>query len=287
MRRYFPVVALLGGAALAAASCRGAGSEPAGRVTVEPAAVRLAYPQSLPLKLDWQPARALDRQHGRPVAFVHLAVPSEKKNVVLRTFDHPLPKAWSAGQPQSYEIEIYQSALSEPVPPGRYVLSLGLYDGDWGYRWPLQTAGPEVAKREYQIATVEVAGPDPTAPGFEFAGAWQPLAKVPTKQVLDVRCFTAAASVAVQATAPGAVRLLVSTPAHGPSQVRVTSSCAPQWSETVGPETRKWIGAEIGAGHCEIRLEPAAPSSATSAGAPASACLEVLAWRPKAAPLAH
>ena len=253
-------------------------------MTAEPAAVRLAYPQSLPLKLDWQPARVLDRQHGRPVAFVHLTLPSEKKNVVLRTFDHPLPKAWSAGQPQSYEIEIYQSALSEPVPPGHYVLSLGLYDGDWGYRWPLQTAGQEVAKREYQIATVEVTGPDPTAPVFQFAGAWQPLEKVPTKQVLDQRCFTAAASVAVEATAPGTVRLLVSTPPHGPSQVRVTSSCAVGWSETVGPEIRKWVGADVGAGRCEIRLEPAAPSSAASAGAPAGACLEVLAWRPAAAP---
>jgi len=267
-------------AALGASTCKSRGSEPAGRVTAEPSVIRLAYPESVPLRLDWQPARALDRQHGRPIAFVHLILPTQKKNVLVRTFDHALPKAWNAGQPQNDVIDLYQSSLTDPIPPGRYALSLGLYDESWGYRWPLQTAGPEVARREYQVATVEVAGPDPSAPKFGFSGAWKPAESVATKQVLARRCFTGAASVAVEAAAAGTVRLLVTVPPHGPSQVRMTSSCASKDSQTIGPESQKWIGVGVAPGRCEIGFEPAPPTFPMPDTKPLSACLEVLSWRP-------
>jgi hypothetical protein len=282
VRRPLILTLVLGGATLAGSACRRAAPDPVGRVTAEPAAVRLAYPQSLTVRLDWQPVKALE-QRGRPVVFVHLLVPGEKKNVLLRTFDHALPGPWSAGQPQDDELELYQSALSEPLAPGRYVLALGLVDEATGERWPLQAAGPEVAGREYQVATVEVVGPDPSAPRFQFAGAWQPAETRPNRQVLDVRCFTGTASLAVEAAVPGAVRLLVTTPPKGPAQVRVTASGAPSWSAVVGPALRKWVGIDVAAGRSEIILEPAQrPSAAPGEDVPA--CLEVLAWRPASGP---
>ena len=261
----------------------GSADTPAGSVKAQPAALRLDYPQDAALKLDWQPSRLLDRQHGRPVVFMHLLTVGERRNVVWRTFDHPLPKAWNVGQPQADEIDLFQSALAEPIPPGRYVLSVGLYDEAEGYRWPL-TAGREVARREYEIATVVVGGPDPVAPKFEFSGGWLPIEKLPNKQVLARRSFSGPASVAVEAGVAGTVRLLVTQPPRGgPPQVRVTSSCSPGWSETVGATSQRWIGVEVSGGsRCTIGLEPQTQSGGgtfPSLAAPSS--LDVLAWRPR------
>jgi hypothetical protein len=149
-----------------------------------------------------------------------------------------------------------------------------------------------VARREYQVATVEVTGPDPSAPKFDFAGAWQPIETMATKQVLARRCFTASASIAVEAAAAGTVRLLVTVPPHGPSEMRVTSSCAPKASETVVEGSQRWIGVDVGSAfakasadtRCEISFEPTPPSVTMPPSKPVPACLEVLAWRPAAPP---
>jgi hypothetical protein len=278
MRFPRPSASLLCVAALAATRCGGI-SEPAGRVTADPPAVRLLYPQSVPVRLDWMPLRPLDRRHGRVVAFAHLVVQTQRGNRVWRTFDHSLPKPWVAGEPQSEELELYQSALAEALPPGRYVLSVGLYDESWGYRWPL-SAGQEVAKREYLLATVEVGGTDPGSPSFGFSGAWLPAEKIPSSQVLARRCFTGPAALSVEGRAPGTVRLLVTVPPRGGSaQTRVTASCAPGMSETLPEGTSRWLSVEVAPGRCEIAFEPPPAGPTPSAAAPTS--LDVLAWRPR------
>jgi hypothetical protein len=274
MRFRFVIVVL----AAVLVTCRG-GSDPVGSVSLDPNIVRLGYPQSVAVRFRWRPVRALDRLHGSPVVFVHLLDRTGRASTLMRTYDHALPSPWTAGRPQDDEIDVYQSALADPLPPGRYVLSLGLYDDSWGYRWPLET-GPEVARREYSAASVEVSGPDPFAPKFSFAGDWQPIEAVPTRQVLAHRCLAGPATLSVgEIRAPGILRLQWTIP----SGLALATTCETGRDEKLGPG-RPWVGirlpASAGGGRCEIRLDPGAPPANVPAGRAAATCLEVLSWRP-------
>lgn len=271
----------------AAAGACGRNTAPAGSVSFAPEIVRLWYPQSVAARIDWRPARELDRLHGRPVVFVHLLDQAAGRLTVLRTFDHALPKAWVAGQPQAYEIDLYQSSLSEPLAPGRYVLSLGLYDDSWGYRWPLETGGRDVARREYRVATVEVVGPDPSAPKFSFSDGWKPAEAVPTKQVLAHRCFERPSTLLVEEIrAGGSLRLLWAISESPGAAVTLATTCEPGRREILGPG-KAWVSIRVAAdltgGRCEVRLEPDLPAASAPPALPAAGCLEVLAWRPNTA----
>jgi hypothetical protein len=260
------------------AACRG-GSDPVGSVSLDTNVVRLGYPQSVAVRFRWRPVRALDRLHGSPVVFVHLLDRTAKTSTLLRTFDHALPSPWTAGQPQDDEVDVYQSALADPLPPGRYVLSLGLYDDSWGYRWPL-TTGPEVASREYSAASVEVTGPDPSAPKFSFSGGWQPIEAVSTRQVLAHRCLAEPATLSIsEIRAPGVVRLQWTIP----SGLALATTCETGRDERLGVG-RPWVGIRLpssaGGSRCEVRLDPGAPSANVSGGRASATCLEVLSWRP-------
>jgi hypothetical protein len=251
-------------------------SAPAGRVTASSGTFKLLYPQSVPITVNWEPARPLDRRHGRVVAFVHLVRIEERRNEVFRTFDHPLPKAWIPGESQTDEIDLYQSALAPPLAPGRYVLSIGLYDESWGYRWPLAT-GPEIAKREYRLADVEVGGPDPTAPQLEFSGGWQPVETLQNKQVLARRPFVGTSRLSFESRAAGSLRMLVSLPqTGGPDSVLVAPSCAPDAGQTVAAGRSRWVLVDVAAGPCQIDFQPSPPGAP---GSSAAASLDVLSWR--------
>lgn len=278
MRSGFGVVVLAAGLV----ACRG-GTGPVGSVAVDPSVVRVGYPQSVAVKLRWRPVRALDRLHGSPVVFVHLLDRSGQTSALLRTYDHALPAPWVAGQPQDDEIDVYQSALADPLPPGRYVLSLGLYDDSWGYRWPLEI-GPEVARREYRAASVEVTGPDPSAPKFSFGGAWKPAEAVATKQVLAHRCLAGKATLSVdEIRAPGILRLQWTIP----FSLALETTCETGRDEKLGPD-RRWVGLRLpvsaGGGRCEVRFEPGEPPANASAAIAPAPCLEVLSWRPDQGP---
>jgi hypothetical protein len=280
MRFRFVFVFLAAGLA----ACRG-GSDPVGSVSLDPNIVHLGYPQSVAVRFRWRPVRELDRRHGSPVVFVHLLDRTGQTSTLLRTFDHPLPKPWTAGQPQDDEIDIYQSALADPLPPGRYILSLGLYDDSWGYRWPL-TTGPEVARREYSAASVEVSGPDPSAPKFSFVGDWQPIEAVATRQVLAHRCLAGPATLSVgEIRAPGILRLQW-TISFG---LALATTCETGRDEKLG-QGRPWVGIRLpvsaGGGRCEVRVDPVAPPANVPAGSSVATCLEVLSWRPDPAPAA-
>lgn len=280
MRFRFGLVVLAAGLA----ACRG-GSDPVGSVSLDPNIVRLGYPQSIAVKFRWRPVRALDRIHGSPVVFVHLLDRTGQSSILLRTYDHALPSPWTPGQPQDDEIDVYQSALADPLPSGRYVLSLGLYDDSWGYRWPL-TTGPEVARREYSAASVEVSGPDPSAPKFSFSGLWQPIEAVSTRQVLAHRCFAGPATLSVEEIrAAGVLRLQWTVPFG----LALATTCETGRDEKLGPG-RPWVGIRLPAsaagGRCEVRLDPGAPPANAPAGPATATCLEVLSWRPDPAPAA-
>lgn len=100
--------------------------EPVGKLTVSPPNLTLGYPGFTPLELDFEMTAPLDSQ-GTPIVFVHVI---DEPGEVMRTFDHPLPGAWTTGGRLSYEIDLHQSALAPPLAPGDYDLTVGLYEGD-------------------------------------------------------------------------------------------------------------------------------------------------------------
>lgn len=160
---------------MALAGCDPTPPEPVARLTVSPAQVELAYPWSAVFSVDWELTAPLAPSSSDPTqaaqVFVHLL---DAAGAVVRTYDHPLPFSWSPGERRRSSIEVWQSALAPPLPPGDYDLTVGLYDVGTGRRWALSTEGEAVDEREYRVARVRVpsAGADPGV-DFGFRGAWQ------------------------------------------------------------------------------------------------------------------
>jgi hypothetical protein len=249
---------------------------PVARVRLEPERLSLGYGESALLRFHWQPAKPLDRLHGNPKVFVHLL---ERPGKVLRTFDHALAETWSPGRPQSYEIDLYQSVLGPALPGGTYLLSFGLYDDSWGYRWPLDTGSPDVGRREYRGATVVVPGGGGAGTRFELSGGWGPLEPGTDQQILARRWLKGPGAIRVtDIQGRGSVRLLLNVLERGPKDIEVSNGCQPGKAERLGPGHR-WFSFEGRSGACEIRLEPAPSSDPVSGGPERSLWLESLAWR--------
>lgn len=277
------MVAALAAALLTAAGCREK-PEPVGQLSVEPRDVQLPAGRAAGWKLTWNPKAPLDNLQGKPRAFVHVL--GSGRNL-LRTFDHPLGEEWTPWKSQSYEIDLYQSALAEPLPAGAYEITAGLYDDASGERWALDAGGDEVGRREYRVATVVVPPAGDATPAYDFGGGWLPEEPGGSKQVLVRRCAQGEASIAVRGVAaPGTVLLGASVPklASGGwgGAVAVTASCAADRGEVKGPEvqwTRIPVAPSAAEPACEIRFTPVPPATG---GNERSICLEVLAWRPAA-----
>jgi len=272
-------LAVLVSGVLAGAAC--GRSRPVGALSVGATTVDLPHSHAAALKLRWTPTGGLDGLEGNPRVFVHVL---DGGRQLLRTFDHPLPEPWTPGRAQSYEIELYQSAIADPLPAGAYEMTLGLYDDSTGDRWPLTVEGDEVGRREYRLATVVVPAASAGAPIFEFVGGWLPVEPGGSRQVVARRCARGEATIVVHgATEPGAVRLALTVPkeAARAATVEVTASCTAERAEVRGPELQ-WISIPIAAAaaepDCEIRLRPAAPATVAPENE-RSVCLEVLAWR--------
>jgi hypothetical protein len=278
-RRAIGVGALGAAVGLAGIACRG--SRPVGALTVQPASVNLPRAFAAPITLRWTPAVALDGLQGRPRVFVHVLDGGRK---LLRTFDHPLPEPWAPGRAQSYEVELYQSAIAEPLPAGAYEMTFGLYDDAGRNRWPLAVQGEEVGRREYRLATLVVPPAAPPSPSFQFAGGWMPVEPGSSKQVVARRCLSGEGSIAVVGPpGPGTVRVAASLPGSdarsGPGAAwRVSASCSAEAVE-VSATTLTWVGfpvtADAASPPCEARFTP-------SPGSAQTLCLEALAWRPTA-----
>jgi hypothetical protein len=258
-------------------------SRPVASLSVEPTSVNLPHAYAASLRLLWNPTADLAGLEGTPLVFVHVLDGGRR---LLRTFDHPLPEAWTPGRPQSYEVELYQSAIAEPLPAGAYEMTFGLYDDAGRRRWPLAVDGEEVGRREYRIATLVVPADTAPAPAFEFAGAWKPVESGSSKQVIARRCLSAGGSISVTSpSSAGTVRVAASIVAGGPpgsTPWRVDASCSPETLEVVGQEVQ-WTGFSVVAAAqgpaCEIRFTP--PAAMGGKGLHLL-CLEVLAWRPGA-----
>lgn len=257
---------------------------PVATLTVHPVTVNLGRSLVSPLTLRWNPTAPLDGLRGNLRVFVHVLDGGRR---LLRTFDHPLPESWTPGRAQRYEIELYQSAIGESLPPGAYEMTFGLYDDGGKKRWPLAVDGEEVGRNEYRLASLVAPAAASSSPTFEFRGPWAPVEPGGSKQVIARRCLSAGGSIAVVGPpSPGTVRVAASvrtsdTPSGSSGAWRLSSTCSPETLEVSTIELR-WVGfpvtAAAGDPPCEIRFEP--PGSA--GGSPAqSLCLEVLAWRPR------
>lgn len=281
MRRAIPVV-ILGAAALAGAAC--GRSRPVASLSVEPTSVNLPHPYVSPMRFHWKPTAELGGIEGKPRVFVHVLDGGRR---LLRTFDHPLPETWTPGRPQSYEFELYQSAIAESLPTSAYEITVGLYDDAGKKRWPLQVNGEEVGRHEYRLATLVVPASPGPAPRFEFRGVWLPVEPGSSKQVVARRCLAGEGSIAV--TAPpsaGTVRVAASI-RTGDATGRtggpwhVSSGCSAATAEIFGTEIQ-WAGFDVapaeGDSSCEIVFTPP-PERETHLH---QLCLEVLAWRPAA-----
>lgn len=282
MRSAIPVV-ILGAAALAGAAC--GRSRPVAGLSVEPTSVNLPHPHVAPMRFRWSPTADLGRVDGKPRVFVHVLDGGRR---LLRTFDHPLPEAWAPGRPQDYEIELYQSAIAEPLAAGAYEITVGLYDDAGKKRWPLQVDGEEVGRREYRLATLVVPAAPGPAPTFEFRGVWLPVEPGSSKQVVARRCLAGEGSIAVMAPPTAGTVCVAASIRTGDAgggtggPWRVSSSCSPATAEISGTELQ-WTGFDVapagGDSSCEIAFTPPLPERETYLH---QLCLEVLTWRPVA-----
>jgi len=167
---------------LAVCGCRRP-SQPVARLEVEPRSPVLPFAGSVELDAAWEPVLPLAGLKGDPMVFVHLL---DAGGGISRTFDHPLPFSWQPGTPESYLIELWQSALAAPLAPGSYRLSLGIYDLK-KHRWPLIVDGEEIDDQEYVVAEVTVPAVDAAAPSAVFSDGWLAAEPGGSKQVPAVR----------------------------------------------------------------------------------------------------
>ncbi|MGH9362086.1 MAG: hypothetical protein ACRD2T_09225 [Thermoanaerobaculia bacterium] len=280
---------------LAAALAGCGGEDPAvGRLVVTPTTLRLPHGEVRPLALAWTPSRELygHEGEGAPLVFVHLLA---RPGSVLRTFDHPFPQHWHPGAPVRYEIDLHQSALAPPLQAGRYRLTIGLYQPA-GQRWPLETAGEEVGRREYAVAEVEVPPAGAGAPKFAFAGPWLAIEPGADVQMLARRWLTGDGTLQVRSApgtgelsivlripeAKGAGERLVLEPGVAAPGVVVSGSCGGEEIGITGSgQHQVRLPVEAEAVPCDVRFDgnfhlenPASPHHRVVA-------LEGLAWAPR------
>jgi hypothetical protein len=259
--------------ALSALSCSEA--VPVADLTITPSLIRVSHGSATRLKLGWKMAAPLDRRHGDPFVFVHVL---KRRGHVLRDFDHRFPVAWRPGSEHAYEIDLALSALSPPLPPGRYQVTVGLHDSSWGYRWPLVAGVRAIETREYLVATLEVPSAAPGDARFSFSTTL-----VPEDGHEGARLVTGPASIVVRGPeGPGDVRLgiVVATDETVEAQrsVRIRSECGNGSEMTVKEEQEGVLHLPIllGAEPCTIELVPEGPPAGTIR-------LHEVAWRPRPA----
>lgn len=230
--------------------------KPVARVNISPKSIEMRYPHCAPVTFDWQPLEPLDRKKGRAIVFVHLL---DGPHNLIRTFDHPLPEEWTPDKPLKYEIKLCQSALSTPLRASTYDLKIGLYDDEWGYRWPLETGGEETGRRGYRVAKVSVPRENPDVPRFTFMGNWLPIENVEGRQVLAHRWMTGSGAIALSGVdAPGLLHLDLHVP--DPGGLRLRSDCT-KTSERVFPRGDHAIDLALDSirddGRCRVELSSA------------------------------
>jgi len=286
MKKALPLIAI---AALLPASC--GKPAPVAQVEVNPPLLQLPFSQVQTVHLTWTPSASIGDE--KPTVFVHLL---DSKQKVARTFDHPFPQRWREGAPVGYDLKLYQSAMAEPLAPGKYQVTMGLYGKD-GKRWPLSGLGDPVGRDEYNAFQVQVPNAD-VHPRFVFTPNWMDVEPGGDRQVVARRWMVDRGSIRLaDQNAPGAVWMVVQIPPTKLADYRMVldQGASTPWvmiSGTCGcPETSL-----TGPGLHEVELNLDAPPPGdfchfllsanfvleplTPAGKRRSASLENIAWEP-------
>jgi hypothetical protein len=176
---------------------------PVASVRMKPSSMALDHGECRSVSLRFEMLRPLDKKRGKAIVFVHLL---DRPHNVVRTFDHPFPGPWISGTSVDDHFDLCLSALPPPLRAGRYVVAVGIYESEWGYRWPLATAGPQVAPREYTVGFAAVSQPSGGS-RFRLLGNWNP--PEPTGDALVVTRRSANGPVAIRVFGLNPVRLRV------------------------------------------------------------------------------
>lgn len=285
----FPIAAALVLVA-GVAACR-APSPAVARLESEPSHLRLGYGEAAEIELAFEPVAALPRGVQAPIVFLHLL---DESGIVVRTFDHPLPGSWRPDEEIRYRTRIHQSALAEPLEPGIYTLTAGLYDRS-GERFPLQALGGEVARNEYRAAIVEVPALVTATPRARFSDGWRPTEAGGDRQVVARRKLGGAGPASIRfgpVEGPGLLLLGLVVPGSGGTQrlelgpeaemakVHLSSSCSGEEVEVSGPGWHD-LELDIPAGApatCEIEIRTNFLVRSGESAETTSARLELLAW---------
>lgn len=285
LRTAHCAAAALGGLALLAA-CAGE-PVPVGRVDLEPRTMTLPYPGTAQAEVSWEPIAPLGAVDGELRVFVHLL---DAEGELVRTFDHPFPDGWEVGKPLSYPLDLYQSALGEPLPAGEYELTLGLHDAD--RRWPLETTGAEVGRHEYRLAAVRVPDVAPAGfPDLAFSEGWLAPEPGADRQILGRRWLGAEGTIVVTGSGTaGRLSLSVVVPelsqgiertleagGIGPA-LRVASTCDASETMVTGTGSHHVDLAVPAEADCAIRFDPNYRLTLAGTSGARSVVLENLYW---------
>jgi hypothetical protein len=295
MRKILPVLTIAA-ISLYASGC-GDDAPAVATVEVTPRAVRLGYPEVQNVHLSWQASAPLEGVSAQPMVFLHLR---DDKDQVVRTYDHPFPQKWrEGGGPVAYDARIFQSLLAPPLPPGKYKLTLGLYEGKT--RWPLDGIGDKVDKREYAAADVEVPA-GAAGPGFAFSPSWLQVEPGGDRYVLARRWLNGRGVIGLKdVKEAGALWLLLRIPSGkepnetlaveggGVPRVLVRGTCGGTETSLSGPGMHELeVPVEAPAnGVCRIALLPNFTLTSSVTGQQRSVSLENAAWAPAPASAAR
>lgn len=291
-RPVHAAAATLAVAALLLGGCKAA-KAPVARLETNPPELRLAWPEAAEIEIGLIPTRELPGGVERPILFVHLL---DEPGSVVRTFDHELRGGWKRGKEIRYRHRIFQSALAPPLAPGRYLLSVGLYDPALG-RFALDARGAAIAKQEYQIATVEVPAASAAGPEARFSGEWWAPEPTADRQVIVARKLRGGGNGTIAfgpLVGPGTIHLGLAVPGAsgagtrlevaggGPApKVTVSSSCGGQQTEVSGTgrfELELAVPAGGAPASCELLVEPNFAVSLNEGSETVSVRLEELSY---------
>ncbi len=290
MKKNFLILPALALLPLAVVAGCGRSEPPVARLRVEPATLRLPYPELASVKFTWEPISAIA---ATPTVFVHIV---DEKGEIERTFDHPYPAAFKPGTPQTYPVHLYQTALATPLPEGKHRLVVGLY-APGSDRWALETTGKELKKKEYIVAELDVPKVDKLAPKLQFTRTWLPAEDGGDRQTLVRRWLTGNGAIRVApVNKPGTLWLSARIPAGDnpgeklvlngtkPPSAQIASSCGGAETNISGPGVHLvpiTIDAVPPGGQCVIRFRTDFRLEVTGSPHMRSVALENAAWSPK------
>jgi hypothetical protein len=255
---------------------------------------QLPFPNAFEAALELEPIQELPPGAGVPILFIHLL---DREGQVVRTFDRPLRVPWRVGSRIEHRFWLYQSALAEPLEPGEYRVTAGLYDEVLG-RYALVTALRKFARGEYQLGFLTVPPLHEATPALGFSEGWLAPEMGQDQQVLVWRVLGGAEKGSVQLNPlPGAGRLLVALEVPRPVSgahlellgdaelpvVRVSADCSEAKAEVSGfgfHELVLELSAAFEGGSCRIDVLPNFRIVPRERKPPSSVRLGIVSWIP-------